>query len=137
MRDRQYCLTDFDVIYNNFNYNNLKNYNLDYVILNLNYSNEKLFIFNRNGIFFLANNSWMDLCKYDLEELINQNLRILQGEKTDKKIIKNFMNDLLRYKESKMDVINYDKNGKELYINYCANYIKDSNDLYLCKVEEI
>ena len=37
------------------------------------------------------------------------------------------------------DVIynNYDKNGKELYINYCSNYIKDSNDLYLCKVEEI
>ena len=82
MRDRQYCFTDFDIFNNNFNYNNLKNYNfnynnlknynfnynnlknynfnynnlknynLDYVILNLNYSNEKLFICNRNGIFF-------------------------------------------------------------------------------------
>lgn len=54
---------------------------------------------------------------YALEEAIGKTPRILQGPKTDKKVLKKMGADLRAWKKVDEDILNYTKSGKEFWVN--------------------
>lgn len=73
------------------------------------------------------------ICKitgYAKEELIGKSPSIFQGIKSDKEEIKRFNEKLANWEKAEMDIIDYRKNGDEMWMNISAVPITDEKGNY-------
>lgn len=135
-RARQICFTSEDDLFNNNkqnNFNIINNFDL-IKILNSMCDDHKNIIFNNSLIpSFLTNNAgkiiyvneaWEDICKYKPHDILGLNFNFLHGTKTNIEECKSFLKHLFKNDYAKMNIINYDKNNNELYVNVEAYKIK-------------
>ena len=68
---------------------------------------------------------------YNYDELIGKNCNILNGEETDKNIIKKFNEELKNNGKSKMNIINYNSNNEKINFTIKAFELNNLNELLL------
>ena len=105
-------------------------------LLNI-HENRACFVTNNFGHIYFVNKKWCQLCEYDKEDVIGHNLNILQGTKTDKKKVYDFLERLKKQDKTNMEIINYSKSKKELNLyveahklndNICFGFIEEINN---------
>jgi len=62
---------------------------------------------------------------YTAEDIIGQNPRILQGPKTDRKVLDKIRASLKGWQPIEVELINYDKQGEEFWVNFSLVPITD------------
>lgn len=137
-RKREQCISNIEKNEGsglNLFFNELFQYDIKKIneILLMN-KNKPMFIANKNGTIEFVNDKWCYLCEYNKNEVINKQFSILHGPNTDKGVIKEFMDNLNENNESSMNVINYTKTGKEIYLYVEAKRL--SHDLCYGFVED-
>jgi PAS domain S-box-containing protein len=64
---------------------------------------------------------------YSIEEVLGKSPRILQGPRTNKKILEQLKNTIRQGKSSQGEVINYKKDGSEFHLKWSIHPIKDAH----------
>ncbi|KTD21925.1 GGDEF domain-containing protein [Legionella londiniensis] len=72
-----------------------------------------------------VNDAFTQLTGYSKEEAIGRTPRILQGEKTDKKTLKQLKKAMRKEQELRVELLNYAKSGREYWIDFHIIYIRD------------
>ncbi|BBD97140.1 hybrid sensor histidine kinase/response regulator [Sphingobium amiense] len=67
-----------------------------------------------NPIVF-ANNAFLDLTGYDLEEIIGHNCRFLQGAQTDRDAVAQLRDSIAARRAISLEILNYRKNGQPFW----------------------
>ncbi|PZU13183.1 MAG: hybrid sensor histidine kinase/response regulator [Sphingobium sp.] len=67
-----------------------------------------------NPIVF-ANNAFLDLTGYDLEEIIGHNCRFLQGAQTDRETVAQLRESVAAHRAISLEILNYKKNGQPFW----------------------
>lgn len=80
-------------------------------------SNHACVITDKQGIILFVNNAWEELCGYSISSVYMKSFSLLQGEKTDYTIIREFMNELMKKGYSSMNIVNYNNNNEELNLS--------------------
>ncbi len=73
-----------------------------------------------------VNNAICEMTGYKAVELVGETPRILQGENSDRKILKKLRNELESGNTFKCELLNYRKDGTEFYSNLTVSPIKNS-----------
>lgn len=145
-RKREQCISNIEKNEGtglNLFFDELFQYNIKKIneILLMN-KNKPMFIANKNGTIEFVNDKWCNLCEYNKNEVINNKFSILHGPNTDKSVIKEFMDNLHEKNESRMNVINYTKTGKEIYLyveakrlsnELCYGFVEDKNSIQIVR----
>jgi diguanylate cyclase (GGDEF)-like protein/PAS domain S-box-containing protein len=74
-----------------------------------------------------ANRAFLQMTGYPKEEIIGQTPRILQGDKTDRKMLDELKACLLREEYFEGKTINYTKEGKEYWVEWNISPVYDKN----------
>ena len=93
--------------------------------------NKAYLITDINGNILNDNNKWCAMYNYNYDELIGKNCNILNGEETDKNIIKKFNEELKNNGKSKMNIINYNSNNEKINFTIKAFELNNLNELLL------
>lgn len=130
-RPRLECVTDFEYL-TNYSLKNLSMLNIDSIInyIKSDYSKAYL-ITDIEGNILNVNNKWCTMCCYNYNELVGKNCNILNGEETDKNIIKKFNEELKNNGKSKMNIINYNGNNEKINCTIKAIELNNLNELLL------
>lgn len=75
--------------------------------------------------FLYANQTFLKQSGYDEQQLFGKTPRILQGPKTDKKLLQELKQTIYRQQTFIGQTINYRKNGSEYIVRWSINAIKD------------
>ncbi len=62
-----------------------------------------------------ANNAFLELSGYELEEVLGRNCRFLQGEQTDRAVLQQVKQALKHHHETCVEVLNYRKDGSSFW----------------------
>lgn len=85
-------------------------------------------VLNENGpSIVFANPAFCELTGYNPEELIGRSPKILFGKETDKRILQNLKDCLLRGDSYSSSTINYKKDGTKYYSEWKVSPVKDQN----------
>ena len=74
-------------------------------------------LISKTGHIVYVNSLWCDLCKYNTTEVVGNTFNFLKGHKTDTRVCTKFTKELHKMGTAEMDIVNYDKNGKELNLH--------------------
>lgn len=74
-----------------------------------------------------VNKAFVKMTGYKEEEIINKTPRILQGEKTDKKLLKRLKECLLKNEYFEGKAINYTKEGREYWVEWNISPVYDED----------
>ncbi len=77
-----------------------------------------------------VNEAFSDITGYTSAEVIGKTPRILQGEKTDRRILQEIKQSLSRYLPIKTEIINYGKDGREYWVELNIIPIADRKGSY-------
>ena len=125
------CVTNFEY-FNNYSLKSLSMLNIDSIINYIKSDfNKAYLITDINGNILNANNKWCAMYNYNYDELIGKNCNILNGEETDKNIIKKFNEELKNNGKSKMNIINYNSNNEKINFTIKAFELNNLNELLL------
>lgn len=142
----------FETSKNILNYNKLSHTEListlsyDTLYNYITYHTDRSFVIvDSNKKIINVSKKWTEMCGYSKEEIYNKTFAVLQGKKTDKKTIQEFENNLEKFKQSSMNIINYNKNREEMHCNVeciIMDYKTLSQPLYetpkfLCEIKLI
>ena len=130
-RPRLECFTDFEYL-NNYSLKTLSMLNIDSIINYIKSDYSKAYLISDiYGNILNVNNKWCTMCSYNYDELIGKNCNILNGEETDKNIIKKFNEELKNNGKSKMNIINYNSNNEKINCTIKAIELNNLNELLL------
>jgi transcriptional regulator with PAS, ATPase and Fis domain len=137
--------SDYNSYNNNPNIKELIYKPLDEIIDFVNKNTFECFcVISNKGNIMHVNESWQNMWKYKYKEIYNKNCKFLQGEKTEKEIIKNFENYLANEDYAEMKIINYTKDNQEICCLVKSYLIKSINykiiyptKYYLCEIKKI
>lgn len=62
-----------------------------------------------------VNQAFLDMCKYNADEVIGKNCRFLQGAESDGSSVRSIREHIQEFVPSFQDLINYDKYGEKFY----------------------
>ena len=74
-----------------------------------------------------VNNAFTRMSGYKAEEIINKTPRILQGEKTDREVLKRLKECLSQEEYFEGKAINYTKEGNEYWVEWNISPVYDEN----------
>ena len=77
-----------------------------------------------------VNKAFTDITGYTSAEVIGKTPRILQGKKSDRQILQTIKQSLSRYLPIKTEIINYDKDGREYWVELNIIPIADRKGSY-------
>ncbi|HAC16060.1 MAG TPA: hypothetical protein DCE78_08975 [Bacteroidetes bacterium] len=77
-----------------------------------------------------VNEAFTKMTGYTSDEVLGKNPRILQGPKTDQKLLREFGEKLRRWETCELETINYKKNGEEFWINIKATPVANEDGWY-------
>jgi PAS domain S-box-containing protein len=77
--------------------------------------------------FIYVNRAFTEMSGYTIEDLKGKTPKILQGEKTNREVIKTLKETLLRDEFFQGETVNYRKDGSEYYVEWNISPIKDKN----------
>mmetsp|Transcript_5155 Transcript_5155/g.5647 ORF Transcript_5155/g.5647 Transcript_5155/m.5647 type:complete len:380 (-) Transcript_5155:1041-2180(-) len=80
-----------------------------------------------NPIIF-ASKGFLELCGYQLEEVLGRNCRFLQGPNTDAKQVETLRKGILEGTDTSVCLLNYRADGSEFYNQIFVAALKDSNN---------
>lgn len=76
------------------------------------------------------NEAYTKVTGYTFEEVIGNSPRLLQGAKTDKAKVKKFGEAIRQWKPAEITVLNYKKNGEEMWMNISVTPVADEKGWY-------
>lgn len=136
VRQRLECFTNDDYL-NNYLLNNyslkiLSSLDINSIINYININHNKAYLISDiYGNILNANNKWCTIYGYNYDELIGKNCNILNGDETDKNIIKKFNEELKNNGKSVMNIINYNVNNEKINCIIKAIQLNNLNELLL------
>lgn len=74
-----------------------------------------------------ANQAFLKMTGYSVEEIINKTPRILQGEKTDRNVLQRLKECLIKEEHFEGRAINYRKDGKEYWVEWNISPVYDND----------
>ncbi|MTI21561.1 PAS domain S-box protein [Fulvivirga sp. RKSG066] len=77
-----------------------------------------------------ANDAFLKNTGYQLEEVIGNTPRMLQGPKTSKKALQKIRTAMRAWKPCRVEVLNYTKEGKEFWVEFSISPLADDNGWY-------
>lgn len=85
-----------------------------------------------------VNDAFLNITKYEINEVIGKTPRILQGKETSKKTLLQIKNAIKKKKDINVELLNYDKYKVPYWINFSIVYIHDDkgNLCYLGAIEK-
>lgn len=75
-----------------------------------------------------ANEAFLNLSEYSMEDIIGQTPKMFQFEKTDRTIAKQIKNDVLKGKNVTAEILNRGKNGKEYWLQLNIVPMREDSD---------
>ncbi len=77
-----------------------------------------------------SNKAFEDMTGYTSNEVLGKAPKILQGKDSDRKVLKQFGEDLRNWKNSSIEVLNYTKQGKPFWVNVNVVPVADNSGRY-------
>ena len=119
----------------------LSRFRLDDIFYILNHNFQQNYVItDEKGLIKYVNYGWCNLCQYNLDEVKDKTLKILQGEETNRNTLSKFEKELKSNNKANMIILNYKKNQNKFWNKVKVYTIQNNIDnlyYYICEIKEI